>query len=207
MIITDIKKKGKNRYQIFVDSAFFATVLDETVVKFHLTTGLELSSENLSKIIFDGQLPLALDYSYSLLSTFNKTEKEMKEYLKKKGFSDDVISLAIIKLKNNHFLDDVKFCDNYIATHKTKSKKAIKFELRNKGIEEKIISFALENIDNQDEIVLKLAQKFVKNKKNDDKIREKLYRHLIGKGFTYGEIKKSMDKVLGEQDESWNWFI
>lgn len=203
MHITEFKKIGKtNRYKIFVDSEFFAVLIDETIVKNELKINVEYDLDYLNKIVFEGQKKVALDSAISIISKFSKTEKEMRKYLKDKGFLKNAIDFAVEKLKEYKYIDDNNYAKNFIAIKQNlKGKKAIFFELKMKGVDENIIKKNLESVENQDEILLALAQKFVKNKQNDEKLKEKLFRHLVAKGFGFEEINGVIKKVLYENGD------
>ena len=200
MQITEFKKIGKtNRYKMFVDGEFFAVLIDETIVKNELKVNVEYDLDHLNKIVFEGQKKVALDSAIGVISKFSKTEKEMRKNLKDKGFLQDAIDFAVEKLKEYNYINDNNFAKNFIALKQNlKGKKAIFFELKMKGVDESIIKKNLEMLQNQDEILLVLAQKFAKNKQNDEKLKEKLFRHLVSKGFGFEEINEVMKKVLYE---------
>lgn len=126
----------------------------------------------------------------------------MRKYLKDKGFLQNAIDFAVEKLKEYNYINDNNYAKNFIAIKQnSKGKKAIFFELKTKGVEENIIKKNLESVENQDEILLALAQKFVKNKQNDEKLKEKLFRHLVAKGFGFEEINGVIKKVLYENGD------
>ena len=89
MLITEIKRVGKtNKFKVYVDNDFFATLMDEDIVKNNISSGQEFEEETLKQIAFEGQKGVALDGALKLLSTYSKTEKELKKYLKDKGFTE-----------------------------------------------------------------------------------------------------------------------
>jgi len=202
MQITEIKRIGKTqRYRIFVDGSFFATVIDETIVKNSLRTGIDYDLDELNKIVFDAQKKVALDTAMNLLSKFSKTEKELKKYLVDKGFLFDAIKYTIEKLKEYNYLNDENFAKNYINCKKnSKGKKSIFYELKMKGIDESIIRNNLDVLENESgEVLERLANKFIKNKRQDEKIKEKLFRHLVSKGFDFEEVNQTIRKVLNDK--------
>ncbi|MDD4815853.1 MAG: regulatory protein RecX [Clostridia bacterium] len=204
MQITEFKKIGNsNRYKMFVDSQFFAVLLDETIVLNNLKTNVDYDLDYLNKIVFEGQKKVAFDSAIAVVSKFSKTEKEMQNYLKDKGFLQSSVDFAVQKLKEYNYINDDNFAKNYISTKQnSKGKKAIFFELKMKGIEENIIKKHLQNIEGQEQTLLVLATKFAKNKQNDTKLKEKLFRHLVSKGFDFEEINNTIKKVL--KNESWD---
>ncbi len=200
MQITEIKQVGKtNKYKIYVDDEFFATLLDEDIVKNHLKSGLETEEEKLRTICFEGQKRVALDGAMKLLGTYPKTEKELRRYLKEKGYTLDTIDYTCEKLKEYKFLDDSNFADMFIKANKgKKGKRLISFELKQKGVPEHIISLKLENLE--EEPCLPLALKFMKGKPKDEKTKQKLYRFLASKGFGSEGIFIALRQIFKEDE-------
>lgn len=207
MKITELKKIGNtNRYKMFVDNKFFAIILDETIIENKLDLFTNYNEDKLNEIVLKGQKKVAFDISLSLLSKFSKTEKELKLYLKNKGLNEESINFAIDKLKEYNYINDDFYTKNYINNKKkSKSKKSIIFNLKLKGIDNTIIEKNIALIDNQKEIMQNIANKYLKNKKFDTKIKEKLFRHLLSKGFEYEDIKSICKDLIKENDnENWN---
>ncbi|MCK4255255.1 recombination regulator RecX, partial [candidate division WOR-3 bacterium] len=67
MQITKIKK-GKKRYNIYVDGEFSLAVGDETLLKLDLFNGKKIDEKELSKIITYEEGVRARDYALNLLS-------------------------------------------------------------------------------------------------------------------------------------------
>ena len=70
---------------------------------------------------------------------------------------------------------------------------------------DEIIASCLDEIADQKEVALSLAQKYIKNKPKDQKTKEKLYRHLVGKGFSHEDCFYALNKCFSEiNDEDFN---
>lgn len=144
-----------------------------------------------------GQKKIAFNMLISLLNKQPKTEKEAREYLQRKQFVDKAIDYAIEKMKEYNYINDERYVKFYIEVKRNnKGKKAIAYDLKMKGIDSVIISNNLELINNQKEAIYNLAQKFKKNKTNDIKLREKLFRSLANKGFDFDEINSVINEIL-----------
>ena len=66
-----------------------------------------------------------------------------------------------------------------------------------KGVAESIIDNALASEDFvQDDEILALAEKYMKNKDDTKENYVKLFRHLMSKGFQYDEIKNALKKEI-----------
>ena len=207
MQITEIRPKPhqKGIYQIFVEGKFWAEVLDESVVKFGLRSGKDIPENHLAEIFTLSRRPLALHLALNHLERWAKTKKQLKQYLFEKGFALDDVDFVVWRLEELNILNDRKFAEYYISAHKTKGKRTIKYELKMKGVADEIINDCLEKMGDQEDVILHLAKKFVRNKSADPKLKEKLFRHLVSKGFGFEETNAAINKILkGENDESWD---
>ncbi|MDD2445420.1 MAG: RecX family transcriptional regulator [Clostridia bacterium] len=198
MQITEFKKIGKTcKYKIFVDNQFFGLLTDETIIKYNLKINQEYEFTFLKQVLEDGQKKLALNMALSLLNRQQKTEKEAREYLKRKQFVDKAIDYAVEKMKEYNYINDENYAKTYINSKRdNKGKKAIAYDLKLKGIDSEIIKINLELVKSQRESIYNLAQKIKKNKANDLKLRDKLFRSLASKGFEFDEINSVLNEIL-----------
>jgi regulatory protein len=139
----------------------------------------------------------AVNYSYRLLSYRARSEKELGERLREKGFLEPVIYDTLVKLKSQGFIND-----NSLAVSLKKSAEdsrllgtqGVKNFLRKRGIPEEIIREAFKGGDSDEtERAKKLMEKKLKTigKCTEQKIKEKLWRHLAGKGYSFEAIKNA----------------
>ncbi len=210
MQITEIKKIGKgDRYSIYIDYVFNGTLEAEILVKYKLKTGDEIDEENLKQIKLENGKLSAFERAVGYVEKCLKTEKQMRTYLKEKGFLQESIDDAIGKLKEYGYVDDVVYAENYIKTYKNKKGKIkLKFDLLSKGVSNQIIEEALEEFvedDEQQQACESLLKKYIKNKKADPKLKSKAYAHLFSKGFSGEIITGALNNVLSEvDDEDWD---
>lgn len=143
------------------------------------------------------------------LSFRPRSEKELRDYLKKKK-ADDLTSEKIISsLRENKFLDDLEFAKWFKEQRtilKPKATRIIKMELKQKGISQDLMDEVFANDTNSDfEKAKKLAEKRINRySKLEDKrkIYEKLGRYLASKGFNYDTIKEVIDQVFSKEYNS-----
>ena len=210
MIITEIKKIGRgDRYSIYCDDVFFMQIETEILVKNKLKLGQELSEEQAQNLKLQNGDYASFDKALSYLEKGMKTQKGIRDYLKKKGYLDESIDKAIEKLIEYGYINDELFAESYINTYcNIKGKQKIKFELIAKGIDKQIIEQKLEDLLDEDEQInacFALAKKYLKNKVIDEKTYQKLCAHLVSKGFSYDTISKVAKESLKEKkNESWD---
>ena len=179
--------KNKDRVNLFVDGEFFAGVSLETVLKLRLKVGDIVEEERLKEILAEAEktdaIQKAADYALKTL----KTKRQVKDYLIRKGYSEDVAWAAVDKLKEYGYIDDKEYSKRFIeSTSKTQGKRLIEYKLMSKGVKKEDIAAAYEDAETDDnENARALCEKYLRNK---DKTKEnvlKAYKYLIGKGFSY----------------------
>ena len=157
-----------------------------------------------------------LNKSFRFLSYRPRSEKEVRDYLKKKisnfqfqisnfKTGEELMDSIIEKLKKQKFLDDREFAKWWIEQRSKVKPKALKFiifELKQKGIEKDLIEEVLESkefeIVSDFDKAFKLAQKRINRYRGETpkKAYEKMARFLASKGFDYDTIKKVIDQIL-----------
>jgi regulatory protein len=194
--ITGIVKSGKSKCNIFLDGGYFCTLNLETIIKAKLKVGSEISKEEIEDIQAENEKLTAFDRSLKYLSNL-KTEKQVKDYLLSKGFTGKTVKYCISKLKDYEYIDDEAYANVYIQFHSNKKgKRLIKYELKAKGVNEEIIEKLLNKLEYNTDNLLYLAEKFVKNKPRDKKTAQKLFTHLMSKGFEYDNVVKTVKQIV-----------
>jgi len=205
MRITEIKQIGKSdNYRVYLNESYFLTLNIYTIFTYHLVIGMEIEESELEKMQFDGEKTLAFEKAVGLLSRGSKTSKEMKEYLTKKGYKQAVCDYVIEKLEGYKYLNDEEYAKMFVSDKRNaKGKMMLKQLLIKKGISKDIIENTLENL-NQDEEIIVICEKYMKNKDKTSENKQKLYRHLLSRGFCYDETKNAINKFYKEDYYDWN---
>ena len=196
----EVQKKNKNRVNLYLNNAFNCGLSLEVVVKYGLKEGKELNQELLDFLCDSSEKEVAMNKAISYIARYQKTEKEIQEYLLKKGFEDEIIQEVIKKLKEYNFIDDDLFAQNYIK-YKTRSvgKRKLAYELRKKGIKETLIDNNIDIYSQDSDNVLLVAEKYLRNKPRDIKTKQKTYRYLLSRGFISEDIIRALNKIFKEE--------
>jgi regulatory protein len=196
----EIQKNNKNRVNLFVDDNFFCGLSLETIVKNHIKENQEISNLTLEYLKEDSEFLLAMGKAGSYLSKVQKTEKELKDYLLKKGFELDIVKRVLEKMKAYGYIDDFFYAKNFVKSKcKSRGAKKIAFELRQKGICDEIVNDSVSKIQNESETAQKLLDKYLKNKPRDVKTKQKAYRFLFSKGFSNENVSKCLNNFFAEE--------
>ena len=200
--ITDItpQKKDRERCNIYVDGAFCCGMRLETVLSNRLKVGMHIEAEELGAIQLESEKAQALDRALKHLSATMKTEKQMRDFLRKKGYLPSVCDYVLEKLRGYGFVDDAEYSAQYVqSAGKKKGARLIALELKSRGVAEEEIEGALEGLTGEEDAAKELARKYMKNTRSRVENFSKAYRHLLSKGFSY-DIAKDALASLGAED-------
>ena len=138
----------------------------------------------------------ALDKALSLLSVREHTEKEIREKLRKKGFSYDEIDEAVSKLIADGLLSEKRFAESYIRSRFRKMPEGrglLRMRLREKGSPPEAADEAIESFWEEESYRKPLCTYYqVLVRKIGE---EKAWLTLRTKGFTDSEIRNALQLV------------
>ncbi|SHJ56228.1 regulatory protein [Anaerobranca californiensis DSM 14826] len=148
--------------------------------------------------MFEKAMSLALKY----LSYRGRTEYEIVNYLQSKGFSDEIITTVINKLKEYNYINDM---DYIICFHRNQTKNKgngpikIQYRLQQKGIcKDKYYQIEKEENTDYYSIALEQGKKKLKGKNDIDSLR-KTYAFLLRKGFPMEVVSKVINNLKKEE--------
>lgn len=204
-IITEIKQVGKSeKYKLYLNEEFAFFVSLESIYKNSLRQGEECSEETLTQAEYESDKFFAFNMALKYMTDSLRTKKQLNEYLYKKNFNKQIREETIEKIENYGYVNDKEYAERYIESKKKqKGVNLIKQHLFTKGISKEIMEEVLKDFSQEEEIK-KIALKFLKNKEKDEGTKQKLYRHLVSKGFTYGEAMKTVTYFFSGEDYDWN---
>ena len=181
------QEKNKDRANVYVDGEFFAGVSLETVMKLRLKAGDEVEEKRLNEIITESERADAMNKAANYVLKTLKTKRQVKDYLLKKGYSEETVWHTVDKLKEYGYIDDTEYSKRFIeSTAKTQGRRLIEYKLMSKGVKKEDIALAYENAETDDkENARALAVKYLRNKEITKENLLKAYKYLIGKGFSY----------------------
>ena len=136
MEITELKQIGKSEnFRVFLDGNYVCNLSKETLVKNKIVCGMEFDKKTLDNLQFESEKIVAFEKASGYLAKGLKSQKEVFDYLKNKGYMPQICQYVVDKLKGYKYIDDLQYCQNYVKSYQNqKGKKALEYALFQKGI-------------------------------------------------------------------------
>lgn len=126
--------------------------------------------------------------------------KEVQIKLRSLGVSESDFEIIINQLIEEGFIDEERFTQSYIRgkiNTKGWGVQKIIYNLRLKGIEEQLIKKEIATLDSQsiEKNLISLIEKWITNKALTFATKQKLYRYLMNRGYSGGEISQALTQL------------
>ncbi len=204
IVIEKISKKGKYYYITFSNCTNIRFD-SEIYYRYNLKEGNIYDSNKYSLLLEENNFKLCLNTVLNLLAMRMHSTYELKTKLKQKGFNFSIVNKVIVEAQNMNLLNDKLFAKNYIdeLIARGQGKYKIINSLQKRGIPKNIIDDSIAGMvepeDEKDRAMELLNKKLkglsTKNIENR-KLKEKLARHLISKGFSSDIVFELVNKKL-----------
>ena len=200
------QKRSRSRYSIYSGDEFLLGISQDTLLKFNLYTGKNLTEEEI-KLIRRSELTHKLrDQALRYLSRRAHSCRELKDKLLHKGYDAQQIEQLIAEFKKRGYLNDEEyaraFADDEINLKHTGPLR-IKEKLLKRGVHGEIIEALISEVyhmDKQIENCRLIAEKKFKNgiPADDQKAVKSLVSFLRSRGFTWEHISAIIPFITEE---------
>ncbi len=194
---------AKKQVNVFVDGLFSFSIDDELAVTNRLEVGGHLSADQIEQLkeadLFKGCFDAALHY----LSYRPRSENEVKQRLRRRGFDNKVIEEVIFALKERRLIDDVAFSEywrNNRLSFSPRSGRLIKLELRQKGVAAGTADEVVKDVDDENCVYEAGLRKAGRLSNSDyDDFRRRLFGYLRRRGFNYETVNFAVARLWQEK--------
>ena len=133
-----------------------------------------------------------------------KTERDIRDFLRRKGYLQDVADYVVGKMKGYGYLDDEAYARAYAeSAGKRKGGRLIRMELKRKGVSDQAIAAALSEGVDEGAAAKAALEKYLRGKKPDEKTLRKAYAHLMSRGFDYDTARSALAGLRSDADDEW----
>jgi len=198
-----VQAKNKNRVNVYLDGEFaFGLVKIEAA---RLRLGQVLSDADIERIKKSDESEMAFEKAVKFISYRPRSEKEVRQNLKKKEIEAGLIDEVVERLKRAGLLNDEQFAQMWVESRshsKPKGTRALKIELRQKGLSREAVDAAVAGT-NDEAVARRLAASRAPRLKKLPKIefRRKLGDYLARRGIHYEIILEVVEQAWQEFGE------
>lgn len=195
MYIVKVETVNTKKSRITFDNGIECICFRSEIRKFALEEGEEIGQAEYEELMNDYIGKRAKKKAMDLLIRSDKTEKELRDKLKRECFPEDIIEDTIAYLHSYHYINEENYLETYIQYRgKGKSRICLKQELKRKGFESEIIEQYLDEYYNEREELHQLVKKKMSGVGElTQKKKEMLCMQLYRKGFSVSDIRKEID--------------
>ena len=217
MVVTllESQKKDPSRVNLYIDGNFFCGISINTIAKYSLFAGKEITSEILDELFFSELEMRFFDKTVELLVKSPKTERQVVQYLKELSFKkkgkwfgnidpdmlQKICSKVIDKLQEYGYLNDREYAELFVNSrlkNRPRGKDILIMELISKGVSKDIaIDVTSTMISDEYELLVQAYKKKYKEEKISMDDRKKI-DYLRRKGFEWDLIEKYINNESGK---------
>ncbi|MDO5294778.1 MAG: regulatory protein RecX [bacterium] len=207
MVVTTIEVIDKKKKKITFESGRTLFLYNSEVRKYHVSEGQAIDPSDYEDLIAAVNKRAKLK-AMDLLKRSDKTEQELRTKLKTSNFSEEAVNVALDYVMSYGYIDDERYASNYIRTKKkSKSKRAIEFDLSAKGVDRETIANCMEEefkYEDETEAIKKLIRKKVNNLDclEEDK-KQKLIASICRKGFSFEKVRTAFRELEENFDDEY----
>lgn len=217
MKVTQVESQKKNphRFNIYLDGKYAFGADADTVVNYRLVLGKEIDAKTLDKLIFEVEVGKLMERMYGLFNVRGRSEKEVRDYLKRlqfkrkvkgqDGISEVVIENLIERLKSKGLLNDIEFAKAWVEARrksKNKGKIALKSELYKMGIKAQVIEQSISiNPEDEEKLAMQALEKKLKTfeKYPPIEFKQKALSFLMRRGFDYDTSRQVVESFVKKE--------
>jgi regulatory protein len=197
--------KGRNKKaSVSLDGKPLLRLEPEVALKERLKVGQELSDSRIETLTQASRHQSCYDAALRYLGYRPRSEYEIRQRLYQHGFDGDSIKAAISRLKEQNLIDDggfARFWRDNRQSFSPRSQWLVKLELKQKKVPEEIIEQVVGTIDDAENAysVARVKARSLAQCDDYQSFRRRLGDHLKRRGFGYGVIIKTIERLWQER--------
>lgn len=196
----EIQKRHPDRVNIDLDGEYAFSLAG--ILAAGLKVGQSLEPDRLVALQAQDADETAYQRALRLLSLRDRSEAELRTYLRKQKTPDDAVERTLARLRQNRHADDAQFARAWVENRNTfrpRGRRALAWELRQKGVPAATAETALADLD-ESALAHQAGLKKARQLTTADwqAFRQKLSAYLARRGFPPGIIAPTVSRLWTE---------
>lgn len=195
----------RNRIKIFLDEEYAFTISKKWIERLNLIENKEVDRQDLYDSVFKYEKQRAMNSAVYYLSRSDHSKAEMQKYLERREYFPEIIDEVMSKIQDYGYINDQRYANHLVesgAKVKGKSKRAIKYQMKEKGLDENTIEDALQGFNDEDEKInaMKVAKKYYAKNLEKNEFKRKASAALARRGYAWDVVKEVIDELSRDDD-------
>ncbi len=170
-----------------------------------LRVGQAVSAEDIARLEEAGRTQRALERALRLLARRDRSQAEIEQYLRNKGFPSSTVAAVVAHLTERGWLNDGEFARRWVENrleHRPRGRLALAQELRRKGVSASHIEAALAELPDEETLARRAAERFAGRLASVNDYRtfaRRLSAYLARRGFGWEVIRSVVEAMWAER--------
>lgn len=206
MKIKKIKKLSSNKYKIEFIDAVSITTYDNVILENNILLKKEIDSDTYLKLSSENSYYEIYNKAVKYIVTKLRSEKEIREYIKKYTEESSLIDKIIEQLKKEGLVNDKRYIKAFIEDKVNLTNWGpykIERELENMDLDIELIREYLSKYDDEifENKIKKIIDKKLKINKKDSSynLKKKIERELYDLGYSSDIIKNNIENIMVDE--------
>ncbi|OGU59268.1 MAG: hypothetical protein A2X64_01905 [Ignavibacteria bacterium GWF2_33_9] len=203
-IVKEIRKLGRSNFVLLIfNTGEYLKIHFDFLLKYKIIKGIEINEQTYISLQRDVRVQECKRYAYSYCTKYSRSEKEVFDFFKRKGYELDVISDAIKFVKEFDVLDDrktIQFAINHFHNRKKFGINRIRLELRKRGYSEDLVNDVLQEMNSDEDTEYEKAiyliskkERLIQSKKEEKRLV--FVKNLLNRnGIDFSVIKRILNE-------------
>lgn len=205
--ITALKLNSIGRsVKVFVDGSFSFIADRKAIDGAGLKVGQDLSVSQVEALKRAFLSQNCLDAALRYLSYRPRSETEVRQRLRQRGFDDDVVVKTMNILEERGLVDDVAFAQFWKGdrlSFSPRSRKLVQLELRQKGVSAELAAEVTGDLDDETSAYTAGLKRVHSLASLDyDEFRRRLFGYLRRRGFGYEVVSRVVERLWHERENT-----
>lgn len=208
-VVTAIRptRRNPNRLSVFLDGEFAFALAADTIAKAGLEIGDRVEGTRAEKLLAADETARATDAALAFLAYRPRSEREVRDRLRRAGFGPESIDQVIVRLSEWRYLDDADFARRWVESRtgeKPRGRRLLQQELWKKGVDRETAREAIDDADLDEAAAAEaLARSRLPAYAGEDPAvaRRRLGAYLARRGYGYDVVRGALERAMGTGDE------
>jgi regulatory protein len=202
-LITAVERiRYKRRSDIWIDGERAFSLGLELIALHGVRAGRDIDAAEMAELRDLDERQQAVEASLKLLSQSPRSEKDLRERLRRRGLGRPAVDAALARMRELGYLDDARFAKSYVELRQMltpRSRRYLAFELGRRGVARDLAAPALDEVSDED-AAYAAAQRRLSSLRAADHatFQKRLGAFLAGRGFGYGIARATIARCWAE---------